>query len=702
MARTFKLQARRSGDTVDFSADLNPEQLAVATAPGGPMLVIAGAGSGKTRALTYRLAWLVAHGVDPERILLVTFTNRASREMLNRVELLLKRKTPQLWGGTFHHVANRILRLHGSHLGISPDFTILDREDSRDLLGACVVEAGVPIHQKRFPQKKVLAAISSFLQNTLAPLPDILGHRYPMFQDQEPHIQRVLALYAARKKKAQLLDYDDLLSAWLTLLKKHASVRKQLAEQFQHILVDEYQDTNAIQGEIIDVLAARHRNLCVVGDDAQSIYSFRGANFQNILRFKERYADAKAFRLETNYRSTPEILQLANTSIAHNRQRLPKNLRAVRPGGVRPALVPVHDHFIQSRFIAEYILHLLKEGRKLNDIAVLYRSHWHSMELQLELSRHNIPFSVRGGLRFFEQAHIKDVLAVLRLTHNPRDELAWRRALPLLPKIGTGWAARVWERIGTAANPLEEAGQTEMAAFLPGAARTFYVDFIRLLDDLTKLREPAPVLDQISKRFYDDYLSSHFENANLRREDLRAVADFSAQYRSCDAFLADVALAGEFSGETVVAGPDEMEFVTLSTVHQAKGLEWPVVLIPWLADGRFPTDMAINTAEELEEERRVFHVAVTRAKDELYLVVPQVWSTRGHRRVLMKPSRFLMELKEDLTEKLVIEEGLPEVTTGETSKTRALPEGSKGKSPPTLKKRKRSSSKKKARRKKDS
>lgn len=664
MARTFTLQARRGGETVDFSAELNPEQLAVATAPGGPMLVIAGAGSGKTRALTYRLAWLVAHGLDPERILLVTFTNRAAREMLSRVELLLKRKTPQLWGGTFHHIANRVLRIHGAHLGLSPDFTILDREDSRDLLGACVAEAHVPIHQKRFPQKNVLGAISSFLQNTLAPLPDVLAKRYPMFLDQEEHIRRVLDLYTARKKNGQLLDYDDLLSAWLALLMQSAPVREQLAGQFQHILVDEYQDTNAIQGAIIDLLAARHRNLCVVGDDAQSIYSFRGANFRNILRFRERYPDAREYRLETNYRSTPEILQLANASIAINTQRLPKTLRAVRPPGLRPSLVPVHDHFIQARFIAEYILHLLEEGRKLNDIAVLYRSHWHSMELQLELSRHNVPFQVRGGLRFFEQAHIKDVLAVLRIVHNHRDELGWRRALPLLPKVGSGLAGRVWECIGTAPDPLEEAGQSQTTALLPVAARKFYVEFIRLLDDLTKLREPAPVLDQISKRFYDDYLTTHYENANLRREDLKAVSDFSAQYRSCEAFLADVALAGEFSGETVVTGPDEMEFVTLSTVHQAKGLEWPVVLIPWMADGRFPTDMAINTAEELEEERRVFHVAVTRAKDELYLVVPQVWSTRGHKRVLMKPSRFLMELSEDLIEKMVVEEGLPEMTTG--------------------------------------
>jgi len=670
MARRFVLQARRGGSGVDFAGELNAEQYAVATASGGPMLVIAGAGSGKTRALTYRLAWLVAQGTDPSRILLVTFTNRAAREMLSRVELLVKQKTQQLWGGTFHHIANRILRQHGSRLDIAPDFTILDREDARDLLGACVAEANVPIHEKRFPQKRVLASISSFLQNTLEPLDQVLLKRYPMFQSQAPHLARVLALYEERKRRAQMLDYDDLLSAWLALLTRHADVRDLLADQFQHILVDEYQDTNAIQGALVDLLAGKHRNPCVVGDDSQAIYSFRGASFQNILRFKERYPDAREYRLETNYRSTPEILALANASIARNENRLPKVLRAVRPPGVKPAVVPVQDHFVQARFVAEYILHLLEEGRKLNDLAVLYRSHWHSLELQLELSRHDVPFEVRGGLRFFEQAHIKDVLALLRLVHNPLDELAWMRALPLLPKVGTGLAARVWRHVSATPNPIEQAGEPSAAELLPVPARPFYKDFVKLLEEIVKLDAPAAALDRVLKSFYDDYLVSHYENASLRREDLKGLADFASQYHTIPAFLSDVALSGEFSGETVVSGPEEMEFVTLSTVHQAKGLEWPVVLIPWLADGRFPTDMAINTQEELEEERRVFHVAVTRAKDELYLVVPQVWSTRGNQRVLMKPSRFLTEVAEGFTEKMAVEEGLPVLTVGEA---RALP-----------------------------
>ena len=672
MVRKFALKSRTAANNIDFAAELNEEQLAVATAPGGPMLVIAGAGTGKTRALTYRLAWLVANGVDPSRIMLVTFTNRAAREMLSRVELLIRQKTQDIWGGTFHHIANKIIRQHGRKLGIQPDFTILDREDSRDLIASCVKEAKVDIHKRRFPRKSVLAAISSFVQNTLEPLETVIAKRYPMFIQETPDIQKVLVLYAAKKQDRQLLDFDDLLSAWLRLLAGHDEVRERLADQFLHILVDEYQDTNAIQGAIVDLLASKHRNLTVVGDDSQSIYSFRGASFENIITFRERYSDVKEFRLEVNYRSTPEILELANVSIEQNSRRFPKNLRAVRASGLKPAVVPTHDHFVQARFIAEYILQLLDEGRKLNDVAVLYRSHWHSLELQLEFQRRNIPFHVRGGLRFFEQAHMKDVICYLRILQNPHDELAWLRLLKMLPRVGSAISQRIWRRLDAAPEPLKSAREPAAAQLLPPAARPFYLDFVKLLRKLDKLSSPAEVIDVVLNDFYDDYLVSHYDGANLRREDVRGLANFASQYATVEAFLADVALAGEFSGETVVTGPTEQDYVTLSTVHQAKGLEWPDVFIPWLADGRFPTDLAINTKQDEEEERRVFHVAVTRAKDELYLVVPQVYRNRSRSLIMMKPSRFLTEIQQDLTEKLELEETLPSLIGGR--EPQALPE----------------------------
>ena len=671
MARKFTLTSRSAAGQIDFAADLNEEQLAVATAPAGPMLVVAGAGSGKTRALTYRLAWLVNNGVDPSRIMLVTFTNRAAREMLSRVEVLVKQKTRDIWGGTFHHIANRILRRHGKMLDISPDFTILDREDSKDLIASCVQDAGVDIRQRRFPQKSVLAAISSFVQNTLEPLEGVLAKRYPMFIREAGEIEKVLILYNARKRERQLLDFDDLLSLWLRLLTEHEQVRTALANQFLHILVDEYQDTNAIQGSIVDLLASKHRSLTVVGDDSQSIYSFRGGTFENIVTFRERYPDVREYRLETNYRSVVEILALANASIAHNSRRLDKTLRAKRPSGLKPAIVPAQDHYVQARFIAEYVLHLLDEGRNLNDIAVLYRSHWHSLEIQLECQRRNIPFHVRGGLRFFEQAHMKDVICYMRILQNPHDELAWLRLLKMLPRVGGALSRRMWNHIGRADETLKLASEPETAGLLPAGARPFYVDFVGLVRELAKLDSPAEIIDTVLERCYDDYLISHYDGAELRKQDIRALANFAAQYNTVEAFLADVALSGEFSGETVVTGPTEQEFVTLSTVHQAKGLEWPIVFIPWLADGRFPTDLAINTQQELEEERRVFHVAVTRAKDELYLVVPQLYRNRSRSLIMMKPSRFLTEIAQDLTEYMELDEGLPHLIAGE--KQDALP-----------------------------
>jgi len=666
MARKFRLESRSATGSIDFADELNAEQLAVATAAGGPMLVVAGAGSGKTRALIYRLAWLVHNGVDPSRIMLVTFTNRAAREMLSRVEVLVKQKTKDIWGGTFHHIANRILRQYGQKVGVRPDFTIMDREDSRDLIASCVQEAGVDIRKRRFPRKGVLGAISSFMQNTLEPLEAVLAKRYPMFIQDTAEIEKVLQLYIEKKRVRQMLDFDDLLSGWLRLLGDHEDVREILANQFLHVLVDEYQDTNAIQGAIIDFIASKHRNLAVVGDDSQSIYSFRGASFENIITFKERYPDAKEYKLELNYRSVPEILELANVSITHNSRRLPKTLRAVRPSGLRPAVVAAHDHFVQSRFIAEYVLHLLDEGRDLNDIAVLYRSHWHSLEIQLEFQRRNIPFHVRGGLRFFEQAHMKDMLCFMRIIHNPYDEIAWLRVLKMLPRVGSVLSQKIWLRISTTQDPLKSAGEEETTKLLGGGARGFYVSFAELVGKLVKLKSPAESIDLVLEKFYDDYLVSHYDGANLRREDIKGLANFAAQYKSTEAFLADIALTGDFSGETVVTGPTEQEFVTLSTVHQAKGLEWPVVFVPWLADGRFPTDLAINTKQEQEEERRVFHVAVTRAKDELYLVAPQVYRNRGGGLIMMKPSRFLTEIAADLTEQMELEEGLPHLIGGES------------------------------------
>src|SRR5215210_8163932 len=420
-----------------YREELNEEQFAVATAPAGAALVIAGAGSGKTRAITYRVAYLIEHGVAPSRVMLATFTNRAAREMLRRVEQLTGGDVRRVWGGTFHRIANLTLRRHASSLGYSENYTILDSEDARDLLSVCVDEAGIDTRARRFPKPEVLQDIISFANNTDTPIADVVPRRHPYFEPLTQQITRVDRLYAERKRERNVMDYDDLLLNWKRLLEEREEVARIYTEQFEHILVDEYQDTNKLQAEIVDLLAVKNRNVMVVGDDAQSIFAFRGASVEGIYEFPKRYPEARVFRLETNYRSTPEILAVANVSIASNRRQFTKTLRAARPSqGLAPALVPCRDADQQAAFVASRLLELRDEGIPLNELAVLYRSHYHSLELQLELTRRGIPYRVRSGMRFFEQAHIKDVVAYLRLVANPRDELAWKRVLRLIPNVG--------------------------------------------------------------------------------------------------------------------------------------------------------------------------------------------------------------------------------------------------------------------------
>ncbi|HEX8685522.1 MAG TPA: ATP-dependent helicase, partial [Pyrinomonadaceae bacterium] len=471
-----------------YREELNEEQFAVATAPAGPTLVIAGAGSGKTRAITYRVAYLVEHGVAPARIVLATFTNRAAREMLRRVEQLTGGGdvARRVWGGTFHRIANLCLRRHAETLGYTSNFSILDGEDAKDFLSACVAEAGVDTRARRFPKAEVLQDIISFATNTDAPIADVVPRRYPYFEPLAGEITRVDRLYMERKRERNVMDYDDLLLNWKRLLEEREEVGRIYREQFEHILVDEYQDTNRLQAEIVDLLAVGRRTVMVVGDDAQSIFAFRGASVEGIYEFPKRYPEARVFRLETNYRSTPEILAVANASIASNRRQLTKTLRAARPSqGLAPALVPCRDADQQAAFVASRLLELRDEGVPLGETAVLYRSHYHSLELQLELTRRGVPYRVRSGMRFFEQAHIKDVVAYLRLVANPRDELAWKRVLRLIPNVGAATTNRIWERIQLAPDPLALVirGDADATAARRGAG---WPEFRSLLEELVR------------------------------------------------------------------------------------------------------------------------------------------------------------------------------------------------------------------------
>ncbi|HEX3107536.1 MAG TPA: ATP-dependent helicase, partial [Thermoanaerobaculia bacterium] len=439
---------------VAYEQELNSEQLEVVMAAEGPMLVIAGAGSGKTRALTYRVSRLIEDGIDPSDILLLTFTNKASREMLSRVEQLVTIDTRRIWGGTFHSVGNRLLRQHAAAIGYRPNFSILDDEDAKEMMESAVSALGVKTMEKRFPKGDVLLDIYSFLINTRTPLEIELENNYPHFAIYRDEIVNVFRKYKERKRDANAMDFDDLLVHWKLLLQEHEEIAGALKRKFRFILVDEYQDTNKLQADVVDLMASERRNVMVVGDDAQSIYSFRGASFENILTFPLRFPDAAIYKLETNYRSTRQILRLANETIAHNRYQFQKELQAVRGDGPDPAVVGVDDVFEQASFVAQRILELRDEGESLADIAVLYRSHYQSLELQMELSRRLIPYEIRSGVRFFEQAHIKDVIAYLKIVTNPRDELSWKRMLKLYPKVGEKTAADVWGRIGHGPDPL--------------------------------------------------------------------------------------------------------------------------------------------------------------------------------------------------------------------------------------------------------
>src|SRR6266542_3689555 len=430
---------------IDYANELNPQQRAAVTAPPGPALVIAGAGAGKTRTLIYRVAFLLEQGIPADRILLLTFTNKAAKEMMRRVTDLLGGDLSSLWGGTFHSIGNRILRRHADLLGYARNFTILDREDAKDLIVACLDEAGIDMKTSGFPKADVLADIFSLAMNTGKALRQIIEEQYDDLAPLAPQIEGMARRYAERKRADGVMDFDDLLVLWLKLLRDHAEVREQYQRRFQFILVDEYQDTNKLQSDLIDLLAERHHNVMVVGDDSQSIYSWRGADFHNIFQFPQRYPETTIYKIETNYRSTPEILSLANAAIAANARQYAKQLTATRQSGVKPVLVPCGDAGEQAAFVARRVLALRDEGMNLNDLAVLYRSHFHALELQLELTRRNIPFSITSGIRFFEQSHIKDVAAYLKLVCNPRDELAFKRLARLLPGIGGKGADKLWQ-----------------------------------------------------------------------------------------------------------------------------------------------------------------------------------------------------------------------------------------------------------------
>ncbi|MDX6767869.1 MAG: ATP-dependent helicase [Candidatus Methylacidiphilales bacterium] len=640
---TLKPHAASAAPTIDYAGLLNAEQFEAVSAAPGPVLVIAGAGSGKTRTLTYRVAYLVEHGVDPERILLLTFTNKAAKEMLRRVGDLLPHDISRMWGGTFHHVGHKILRRHALEAGLQPSFSILDREDAKDLMAACLADAGIDTKEKRFPKAEVLVEIFSLAANTGRTLAQVLEQNYDYFSEFTDKIGVVRGLFEQRKRKSNSVDYDDLLTLPYKLLQDHEAIRQNYQNRFQHILVDEYQDTNLIQANFVDLVGAAHHHIMVVGDDAQSIYSWRGANFENIMKFPDRHPGARVIRIETNYRSTPEILSLANASIGQNTRQFPKELRPVLDSGVKPALVALDDSRQQAEFVAQRMLELREEGIELNDIAVLYRSHFHSMELQMELTRRNIPFQITSGLRFFEQAHIKDVAAFLRLAVNPGDEVSFKRIAHMLPGIGSTTAHKLWNAIS---------GGAEWSSLkVPAKAATLWKQWAETQKQLgaeVACSRPAGLIQMALDAFYEDYLKAKYPNYENRMEDIRQLQEFSGGFEECSEFLAQLSLMTNVDAEPGGMAMGDDEAVKLSSIHQAKGLEWRAVFVIMLCDGLFPSSRSTESEEGEEEERRLFYVAVTRAREELYLTHPQIRSGGNYGDTWQKPSRFLTEFPRSL------------------------------------------------------
>lgn len=638
---------------MDFRNELNEEQYAAVTAPDGPSLVIAAAGTGKTRTLVYRLAWLVQErDLDPQHMLLLTFTNKAAREMLERAEALVNRPFTSGWSGTFHHFANRLLRAHADSVGFGRDFTILDSDDSKKLLRSCADD--LKMDKKHLPKPQVLQSIFGVIGGQMGDLADGLVERFEHTEVDFEDVIRVHDLYQQRKKEQNAMDFDDLLFYALQVLQKNPRILEYYQQEFQYILVDEYQDTNAVQARLVELLAHIHQNIMVVGDDFQSIYSWRGADYRNFLNFERHYPGTREFKLQINYRSTPEILEVANAAIAHNPEQFQKTLHAVRDEGAYPILTSPRDGGAQARTVIEKAHELRREGFAYSDMCVLYRAHFHAMELQMELARASMPYIVTSGVRFFEQAHIKDVCTVLRILANPGDELAFTRLLELFPKVGKKTSLKIFRSLGSRVNLQHKETCMQVEGSLPPAAREEWkkVEPIFLATREENLAaDPGEIIYRFNKAFYNEYMVENFDNSKYRAEDIDGLIDFTTKFDTTEAFLSEIALLSNLDAETgAPAETEPADSLRLSTIHQAKGLEFKVVFVLFLSEGMFPGQKAVEESGD-SEERRLFYVAVTRAEDHLFLCAPEVRRQRDGGVIFLDPSRFISEIPPHLLQK---------------------------------------------------
>ncbi len=636
---------------LDYRKELNEAQFEAATALKGPLLIIAGAGTGKTRTLVYRVAHLIDVGVDPRSILLLTFTRRAAEEMLRRASLLIDNRCSQVAGGTFHSFANLVLREFGRRIDLLPSFTIMDRSDSQDAIQLLRTEMGLHNKDKRFPRKQTVAEIFSMAVNKQTTVPDLIEREYPHLADSLDDLLRLYEGYVGYKSNKTLVDYDDLLTRLKDLLANHEDVRRRLSDRYRYIMVDEYQDTNHLQSRVVRLLATSHDNVAVVGDDAQSIYSFRGADFRNIMDFPAIFPGARIIKLEENYRSTQPILNLTNEIIGRASERYEKNLFTRKRAGDMPVLVQADSEQMQSRFVCQKILELREEGVPLWEIAVLFRSSFHSFDLELELARHNIPFVKRGGFQFMETTHIKDLLAHLRILANPLDAISWGRVLHLLEGVGAQMSRKIIRWLLEGNHPVDRLRSFEARGKVAHGLKTL----AQVFEVASQAERPAEQAQYLMQYYLPILKRNHPEDHPKRQRDLEHFQGITERYRSLERLLSDMALEppNDSVAGVLAVDPDEGPLV-LSTIHSAKGLEWHSVFVIWALEGRFPSFYNINSREELEEERRLLYVAATRAKENLFITYPIRIFDRGLRMVLSRPSQFIEDISEDILEPMTI------------------------------------------------
>jgi DNA helicase II / ATP-dependent DNA helicase PcrA len=637
-------QQNLSNLKVNYLSALNPAQLAAVLITEKPVLVIAGAGSGKTRVIVHRVSYLIEKGVDAQSILLLTFTRKASREMLDRVETLLQdKRVGNVTGGTFHSFSAFILRKYSNLLNLPPNFTIVDASDSEDIIDLIRTELKFNTRDKKFPRKERIHDIISYSRNRNTTISAIVHEQYTGLTDYIPDIELIYNGYSKYKALSRILDFDDLMEILRDNLRDNMRFRENLQKNYQYVMVDEFQDTNIVQKQIVDFIAEKHRRIMVVGDDSQSIYAFRGANYENILRFPETYPDCVAIKIEENYRSNQRILDFTNSIIDNARIGYKKKLFTRNLRQTIPVIKRVYDQQEEAVFIVDRIMELAEQNVPLNEIAVLNRADWHNRYIQVEMSKRGIPYVVVGGFRFNERMHIKDIISYLRITYNPSDAVAWHRILKYIGGVGQVTAGSIISDFHNSEDPF---------SFEAFKQRKFYDELLVLGKMLAKAGQPEYTLSQkvqIIIDYYAPILKERADDYFIRMQDIAVLSDLSAKYRDLDRFLSDFALdppSKRVADQTkpLIDEGEEDGKVTVSTVHSAKGLEWYAVFIPHALEGMFPSNRATNI-EEMEEERRLFYVACSRAKEELYITFPR--SIYSYDAVFHLPSRFLVEIDKE-------------------------------------------------------